>query len=45
MGYSPRGHKESDMTERLYFHFTAYLGIPLTLYIVSSGEEQNLYLR
>ena len=21
MGYSPRGHKESDMTERLDFHF------------------------
>ena len=21
MGYSPRGHKESDMTERLHFHF------------------------
>ena len=22
MGYSPRGHKESDMTERLHFHFS-----------------------
>ena len=21
MGYSPQGHKESDMTERLHFHF------------------------
>ena len=21
MGYTPRGHKESDMTERLHFHF------------------------
>ena len=21
MGYSPRGHKESDTTERLHFHF------------------------
>ena len=21
MGYSPWGHKESDMTERLHFHF------------------------
>ena len=21
MGYSPRGRKESDMTERLHFHF------------------------
>ena len=23
MGYSPRGRKESDMTERLHFHFHA----------------------
>ena len=22
VGYSPRGHKESDTTERLHFHFT-----------------------
>ena len=22
VGYSPWGHKESDMTERLHFHFT-----------------------
>ena len=22
VGYSPRGHKESDMTERLHFHFS-----------------------
>ena len=21
VGYSPRGHKESDITERLHFHF------------------------
>ena len=21
MGYSPQGHKESDTTERLHFHF------------------------
>ena len=21
MGYSPQGHKESDMTERLHFHY------------------------
>ena len=21
MGYSPQGHKESDVTERLHFHF------------------------
>ena len=24
VGYSPRGHKESDMTERLHFHFLSY---------------------
>ena len=24
MGYSPRGHKESDMTERLHFHFLSF---------------------
>ena len=24
-GYSPRGHKESDTPERLYFHFTSVL--------------------
>ena len=22
VGYSPRGHKESDMTEQLHFHFS-----------------------
>ena len=26
MGYSPRGHKESDMTERLQFHFLRFEG-------------------
>ena len=25
VGYSPRGRKESDMTERLHFHFHTYL--------------------
>ena len=24
VGYSPRGHKESDMTERLHFHFLLF---------------------
>ena len=24
VGYSPRGHKELNMTERLHFHFTMY---------------------
>ena len=26
MGYSPRGHKESDTTERLHFHFHRLVG-------------------
>ena len=34
MGYSPRSRKESDMTERLYFHFlysfTTHVSIPKT---------------
>jgi len=24
VGYSPRGHKESDMTEQLHFHFELF---------------------
>ena len=27
VGYSPRGHKESDTTERLHFHFQEYICI------------------
>ena len=26
VGYNPRGHKESDTTERLHFHFQAKKG-------------------
>ena len=26
MGYSPRGRKELDTTERLHFHFLSFLG-------------------
>ena len=29
VGYSPRGHKQSDMTEQLHFHFL-YLNIIFT---------------
>ena len=29
VGYSPRGHKESDTTERLHFHF--HFGIWITV--------------
>ena len=28
VGYSPLGRKESDMTERLHFHFHGYLSAP-----------------
>ena len=28
VGYSPRGHKESDMTERLHFHFLPVREVP-----------------
>ena len=31
-GYSPKGHKESDVTERLSTHFTKCLHSPCTLY-------------
>ena len=34
MGYSPWGHKESDMTERLHFHFLSYKE-----YSLPSGKE------
>ena len=27
MGYSPRGRKESDMTERLHTHFNSHLNM------------------
>ena len=32
VGYSPRGCKESDMTERLHFHFSLSLSLPLVHY-------------
>ena len=28
MGYSPRGRKESDTTERLHFHFHFHFQVP-----------------
>ena len=30
VGYSPRGRKESDMTERLHLHFFTFLPLPST---------------
>ena len=37
MGYSPWGRKESDMTERLHFHFLSYKEYGLPSW--SSGKE------
>ena len=31
VGYSPQGRKESDMTERLHFHFTSHSRASLLL--------------
>ena len=31
MGYSPRGRKESDMTEQLHFYFQDKIGIILEI--------------
>ena len=33
MGYSPRGHKESDTTKRLHFHFLSYIYRNIYIYI------------
>ena len=38
VGYSPQGHKESDMTERLHFHFlSGYCRIMFTSTIYLHG--------
>ena len=33
VGYSPRGRKESDTTERLHFHFHGINGKPLDTHL------------
>ena len=38
VGYSPWGHKESDMTERLYFCFIFNLNFSLILFLPVIGE-------
>ena len=38
VGYSPWGHKESDMTERLYFCFIFNLKFSLILFLPVIGE-------
>ena len=37
VGYNPQGHKESDTTERLHFHFHSIVkrAVPSTLFISS----------
>ena len=47
MGYSPRGRKESDMTERLHFHFHFYSQRPeqksrVHSPVLSDGEGDSL---
>ena len=37
VGYSPRGHKESDTTERLHFHFYFYFGL-MTIFLHIEGK-------
>ena len=42
MGYSPRGRKESDTTERLHFHFQKYKQVVRALHEIwgGGGEQQ-----
>ena len=46
VGYSPRGHKESDTTERLHFHFT-WVGVSeeckgILMYLTWVPEEPGI---
>ena len=34
VGYSPRGHRESDVTERLHFHFQHFVSVQYSLVTV-----------
>ena len=47
MGYSPRGHKESDTTERLHFHFQGkfirYNKVPLQREMLIMGEILHVW--
>ena len=50
VGYSPRGRKESDMTERLNFHFHFTIQLPLNknrietmLRLLISYKELTMY--
>ena len=42
VGYSPWGHKESDMTERLHFTFTFTIKVNYTLYPFSSVQFSSV---
>ena len=48
MGYSPRGCKESDMTEQLHFHFHFLYFIEVQLIynivLVSGVQQSDLYI-
>ena len=43
VGYSPRGHKESDTTERLHFHFEVTK--EKILLPAEKGMKQSLFLK
>ena len=49
VGYSPRGRKESDTTERLhiYFHFLYFIEVQLiyNVVLVSGVQQSDLYIR
>ena len=44
VGYSPRGHKESDMTEQLHFHF-GYKTLHILEYMYLSFQETAFSLK
>ena len=44
-GYSPRGHKESDMTKQLTFHFPSmYQKYVCYVYMYDKDTHTNMYI-
>ena len=41
MGYSPRGRKESNMTERLHFHFPWWLSEKQSAFIAGDSGDMG----
>ena len=44
VGYRPRGHKESDTTERLHIHFTAIKGNELSSHVKARRNLESAML-